>query len=107
MKMRIKSIPIAQAAPGMKAARSVRNPSGQVLIQEGVELTEALLHNMARRHISRISVHVEDARSEEELAQERARTEARLDALFRNADKNSTLDFLRRTILKYRLGKLA
>ncbi len=104
--MRIKSIPIAQVEHGMKAARVLRNPSGQILIQEGVELTESLLHSLERRNITRVYVQVEELRSDEELAAERASMEARLKVLFRNVAHGSTLELLYQTILEHRLRKL-
>ncbi|MDX8378481.1 MAG: hypothetical protein R8K48_00280 [Gallionella sp.] len=81
MKVRINSISIAHAKPGMTAGKSVFNQLGQVLIQEGVKLNTALLLSLARRHIAHIPVLVEDPRTEAELSAEREKVAARLNTL--------------------------
>lgn len=106
MKMRMKSVPLAIAKPGMKVGKSVLNPLGQVLLQEGIELSESLLRNLAKRYISHIFVYIPDLRSEDELAAERVKAVDRLNVLFRNTAKASSLELLYQAVLAYRLEKL-
>ncbi len=106
MKMRLKSVPLAFAKAGMKVGKSVLNPQGQVLLQEGTELTESLLRNLAKRYVSHISVHMPELRSEDELASERVKAVDRLNILFRNTGKATSLELLYQMILAYRLEKL-
>lgn len=106
MKVRINSIPLSHAKPGMTAGKSVFNQLGQVLIQEGVALSGALLLSLERRNISHIHVLFEDPRTEKELSAEREKVVARLNILFRHVGNDSSLELLRLTVLDYRLRKL-
>ena len=106
MRMRLKSIPLALAKPGMKVGKPVLNPQGQALIHEGVVLTESSLLSLLKRQIQFIYVLIEELRSEDELAVERVKTVDRLNVLFRGADRAPSLESLHQSILAYRLEKL-
>jgi hypothetical protein len=107
MKLRLRNIPLGQAEPGMQLAAAVCNQRGEVLLQAGCELSESALASLRRRGVGHIAVQVEDTRSEEELATERARVLDRLNLLFRNAGQDQHLASLYHLVLEYRLEALS
>lgn len=106
-KIRIKSIPITLAKPGMVVAREVRNPEGQVSLQAGTVLSELSLYGLLRRNAHHVCVFQEDERSEEELQAERARVTERINYLFRHVPQDGTMGALRQMIMAYRLDMLS
>jgi len=107
MKTYGRNIPLELAEPGMKLASNICNQQGQVLVETGVELSEALLRALLKRGIGHVTVLYEDKRSEDELAAERAKVLDRLNTLFRNAGQDEMLDSLYQQVLEYRLEILA
>ncbi len=107
MKLRLKKIPIAHAVAGMLVAVPVISPRGDVLVQAGCELTDFVISGLRKRGIDRISIHIEDGRSEEELVIERDKVRDRMHVLFRNAGANEQLASLYQLMLEFRLGSLS
>ncbi|MDZ4201049.1 MAG: hypothetical protein U1C96_02770 [Gallionella sp.] len=106
-RMRIKSLPIGLAEPGMVVAREVRNADGQVLLQTGTTLSESSMSALLRRNVGHISIFQEDTRSAEELQAERARVVERINHLFGNVPQDGTMGMLRQAILEYRMEALS
>lgn len=107
MKLRLKRVMLDCAEPGMQLAAAVCNRRGDVLLQPGCVLSEADLSGLRKRGIGHVVVQAEDARSEDELADERARVMDRLSLLFRNAGGDEQLASLHRLVLEYRLEPLS
>lgn len=107
MKLRLKKIPLDLAEPGMQLAAAVCNQRGDVLLQAGSVLSESGLSGLRKRGIGYVAVQMEDARSEEELAAERAKALDRLNLLFRNAGQDQHLGALYHLVLEYRLAQLS
>lgn len=107
MKLRSKRIALDRAGAGMRLAAALCNQRGEVLMQAGCELTESALASLRKRRIGHLVVQMEDARSEEELAAERAGVLDRLSLLFRNAGQDEQLASLHRLVLEYRLESLS
>ena len=106
-KLRIRSIPLSLAEPGMLVARELRNDDGQVLVQGETILSESLIAALLRRNVGHVSVFQEDERSDEELQAERIKVTERLAQLFHNVPQDGVMGTLHRVVLEYRLEKLS
>ncbi len=100
------SLPLDQAAAGMRLAMDLRDASGAILLAAGSELSDALLTALRRRGIERVVVIDESALGS---ADREARSEAirtRLAHLFRRAGGSEADRLLFEALLDYRLEQL-
>lgn len=96
--------PLAAALPGMVLAEVLRDPRGNVLLAEGVVLTESMLASLARHGVATLPILCAAAPA---APPDPALVQARLDRLFRSgrpdAPDNAASAALRRHVEAYRL----
>ena len=102
MPMKIRSLELSQAVPGMILAAPLCDAAGSHLLAEGAELTETMLASLTRRGVTVLQIAEEERLSAEELTARRAEVSARLDFLFRGGGDPLRAD-LHPTVLDYRL----
>ncbi len=99
-------IPLAAALPGMVLSDVLRDAKGNVLLAEGVVLTETMLASLARHGIATLPI-VQAGAAPAPL--DPAAVQARLDHLFRRQDAGDDSDWasaaLRRYVEDYRLRR--
>lgn len=101
-------MPLAEVRPGMILSDVVRDERGNVLLSQGVVLTDTLLASLARHGIAALAIHLpeQDAAAP---AIDAAAVQARLDHLFRDNVRDDHNDWatgiLRRYVEDYRLQK--
>lgn len=105
MPVKIRSLELSQATPGMILAAPLCDAAGSSLLAEGTELTATLLASLARRGVTLVRIAEEERLSAEELAVRRAAVSARLEFLFRGGDDPLRMA-LYKTVLDYRLESL-
>ena len=114
MHIRHIQIVLANATPGMTLSDPVLDTKGNILLPDGVVLTEAMLQSLKRHQIDSIAVALE-ALSQVDADAERDRQIARVERLFRPPGASSAADtaavpmpsatdLLHRYILNFRLG---
>lgn len=99
----IVSLPLGEVTAGMQVAEAVLDAGGHVLVPAAAEVSESMLHGLARREIAEIRVVrevVEDAAASEAR---RARLARQLDQLFRKAGDGAETRLLYQAILDYRM----
>jgi len=105
MTLKIKSVELSQAVPGMILAAPVRDAAGGELLAEGAELTAAMLASLARRGVMLLRIAEEEHLTQEELAARRAEVAERLNFLFRGGIDPLRAE-LHKIVLDYRLEGL-
>ncbi|HYD80820.1 MAG TPA: hypothetical protein VEC06_13510 [Paucimonas sp.] len=100
-----KLVPLDQATPGMVLADDLTDAQGNILVAEGVTLSEAMLNSLRRHRIESLSI-VCGTLTTEELAAKRLRDEGRLAKLFRKPtnDVEDATGILMQYVRYYRLG---
>jgi hypothetical protein len=100
-------IPLADARPGMVLADVVRDERGNILLSQGMVLTETLLAALARHAILTLAILAAEQDGPPPVDAEAV--QARLDQLFRNNERDDHCDWatgiLRRYIEDYRLER--
>jgi len=100
-------VPLAEARPGMVLADVVRDERGNILLSQGMVLTESLLAGLARHDIGTLAILA--AVQETTPPVDADAVQARLDHLFRNNERDDHQDWatgiLRRYIEDYRLQR--
>jgi hypothetical protein len=108
MNAQFASMPLAEVLPGMILADVVRDERGNVLLSQGVVLTDTLLASLARHGIAALAIHLPDQEGGVPAIDDGA-VQARLDHLFRNHERDDPDDWatgtLRRYVEHYRLQK--
>jgi hypothetical protein len=98
-------IPLADARSGMVLADVVRDERGNILLSQGMVLTDALLAALARHDIDAVAILA--AEQDRQAPVDAEAVQARLDHLFRNNERDDHQDWatgiLRRYIEDYRL----
>lgn len=105
MPMKIRSVDLSHATPGMILAAPVCDASGATLLAEGAELTASMLAALERREIIQLQIAEEELLTAEESAARRTAVYERLDFLFRGSD-NPLKNTLHKILLDYRLEDL-
>jgi hypothetical protein len=98
-------IDLDEADAGMVLCTEVLDHQGSVLLPKGAILSDALITSLRRRGIDTLHV-VNDAISEQELAEERERVLLRLASLFRNGHPEPASAFLKQQVTDYHLKKI-
>lgn len=106
MAVKVRSIPLENALPGMVLAAPVCDSAGNDLLAEGTELTAALLASLLRRDVARLQVVEEKPLDEAERNLRRAAVTERLAFLFRHGNDDALMSALHKTVLEYRLESL-
>jgi hypothetical protein len=101
---RYQEIDLDDAVAGMVLCTEVLDQQGSVLLPKGALLTDSLLTSLRRRGIDSVHV-VDDAVSEEQLAEERERVRQRLARLFRSGHTERASGLLLQQLTEYRLDK--
>jgi hypothetical protein len=100
----IQPTPLADALPGMVLAEVLRDPRGNVLLAEGVVLTESMLASLARHGVAILPILCAAAPA---APPDSVLVQARLDRLFRSgrpdAPASAASAALRRHVESYRL----
>ncbi len=100
-------LPVNSLRPGMRLAEAIRDRLGNIMLVEGVELTEAHLSALAQRGIgSAMIVPERIPPSDQENAAMRASVEARLRTIFRSSLDHTGNHDLFDILLAYRLDHL-
>ncbi len=105
-----KVLPLDEISVGMSLAEPVVGAQGEVVLSQGVALTQALLHALRRRGVASLSVLVPDAdtcsgpnaAADMDVKARLVRVE-RLGRLFRNDDGQSGTTRLRALVTQYRM----
>jgi len=97
------SVPLAEVSIGMVVAEAVTDAAGHLLVPAGAEISESMLHGLARREIAEIRI--VRAVEEDAAAREarRARVVQQLDRLFRKAGDGAETRQLYHAMLDYRM----
>jgi hypothetical protein len=102
-----KLIPLGDARPGMVLADVVLDERGNILLSQGMVLTEALLAALDRHSIATVSILAAEQDRPPPIDAEAV--QARLDHLFRNNERDDHQDWatgiLRRYVEDYRLQR--
>ena len=101
---RYKHIAIDDASAGMVLADEVCDRQGNVLLARGATLSEGLLAALRRRGVEGVRIE-DDSVSDEQLATERERVEARLAHLFRKQHGGKADALLRQQITAWRMER--
>lgn len=101
-----RSLPLGQAAAGMRLAMDLRDGSGATLLAAGSELSGALLNALGRRGIERVVVIDESAMAGEDREARSEAIRTRLAHLFRRAGGSEADRLLFEALLDYRLEQL-
>jgi hypothetical protein len=101
-------MPLAEVRPGMILSDVVLDARGNVLLSQGVALTDTLLASLARHGIDTLAIHLPD-HGEAPPAIDDEAVQARLDHLFRDNRRDDHNDWatgiLRRYVEDYRLQR--
>lgn len=99
-------LPLAEIVPGMVLADVLRDAKGNILLAEGVVLTETVLASLARHGIATLPIEQPDAAPP---PPDPVAVQARLDRLFRTQDPADESDWasaaLRHYLEDYRLRR--
>jgi hypothetical protein len=108
MSAAIRLTPLHNAHPGMVLSDVLLDANGNVLLAQGVVLTEAMLASLARHGIESLPIFRADA-CQAAPAFDAQAVQARLDRLFRANDREDHADWatgiLRRYVEDYRLQR--
>jgi hypothetical protein len=102
---RYETIELDDAVAGMILCLDVLDHQGGVLLPKGAPLTDALLTSLRRRGIDTVQV-LNQGVTEQQLAQERERIQARLAHLFRKCADQPIAAVVLRQLTDYRLQEL-
>jgi hypothetical protein len=98
--------PLAESRPGMVLSDVVRDDKGNVLLAQGISLTESMLASLARHGIDMLPIL---QAAPEPPPVDPVAIQARIDHLFRNQDREDLGDWatgvLRRYVEDYRLRR--
>jgi hypothetical protein len=108
MSAAIQLTPLRDAQPGMVLSDVLLDAKGNVLLAQGVSLTEAMLASLVRHGVESLPIfHTQSGHSEP--AFDPAAVQARLDRLFRANERDDHADWatgiLRRYVEDYRLQR--
>jgi hypothetical protein len=101
-------LPLDEVSAGMSLAESVLSEQGDVVLSQGVALTESLIQALRRRGVQNLLVTGADVASCNgalPAADSKAHL-ARLDRLFRQAAGQSGAEHLRALLTRYRTGAM-
>jgi hypothetical protein len=105
MKAAYQLTPLGQALPGMVLGDVLRDEKGNVLLAQGVVLTEAMLASLARHGVELLPVLGASPAAPPPI--DPVRVQERLDHIFRKHDRDNLNDWaggiLRRYVEDYRL----
>lgn len=92
-------LPLAEARPGMVLSDVVRDERGNVLLSEGVVLTDTLLASLARHRIAALAI----LATAPDLGPpiDADAVQARLDHLFRNNERDDHTDWATGILRRY------
>jgi hypothetical protein len=100
-------IPLADAHPGMALGEVLRDDKGNVLLAQGVVLTENMIASLARHGVEVLPIVA--ARAEPAPAIDPAQVQDRLDRVFRRHERDNHADWatgiLRRYVEDFRLQR--
>jgi hypothetical protein len=100
--------PLAAVSPGMVLGDVLRDGKGNVLLAQGVVLTDNMLASLARHGVELLPI-LGAARAEPALAIDPAQVQERLDRVFRKHERGNHGDWatglLRQYMEDYRLGR--
>lgn len=98
--------PLAEAQPGMVLGEVLRDEKGNMLLAQGVVLSEGMLASLARHGVDMLPIL---ASGRPAAAIDPARVQARLDRVFRKHERDNHDDWaggiLRRYVEDFRLGR--
>ena len=103
-----KQLPLDDARPGMVLSDDVLDMRGNVLLPQGVALTEVMLDSLRRKDIATLPVLFGEV-SVAELVADQAHYQARIDKLFRKhvGSEDSATASLLHYVRAFRLGETA
>jgi len=99
----VETLPLSEAAIGMRLAVAVLDEAGHVLVPAGAELSEGMLQGLQRREIAEVSVEREVEEDPATQAAYRAKLTAQLDHVFRKAGDGDETRALYQAVLDYRM----
>lgn len=106
MRMEKKLTEIDAVLPGAVLAEDVVDGAGSVLLPGGSILSDTSLAGLHRRGIAQLCLSVPVSLDEAEMAAAVARTESRLDHLFRDAGESEAASDMKLRLLSYRRSRL-
>lgn len=99
----VETLPLNEAAAGMRLAAAVLDEAGHVLVPAGAELSESMLQGLQRRDVVEVVVEREVEEDPAAQAAYRAKLTAQLDHLFRKAGDADETRALYQAVLDYRM----
>lgn len=99
----VETLPLSEAAAGMRLAAAVLDEAGHVLVPAGAELSEGMLQGLQRRDVVEVAVEREVEEDPAAQAAYRAKLTAQLDHLFRKAGDADETRTLYQAVLDYRM----
>ncbi|MDP3539679.1 MAG: hypothetical protein Q8S26_13355 [Azonexus sp.] len=97
------TIAIGDAQPGMRVADAIVDDNGRVLVPAGCDLTDSILHGLARREIAEFKIERDVEEDPVDREARLLRSTGQLDELFRKAGEGSETRQLYQAILGFRL----
>jgi hypothetical protein len=98
--------PLAEARPGMVLGEVLRDEKGNVLLAQGVVLSEGMLASLARHGVDMLPIL---AAGRPQATIDPAQVQARLDRVFRQHERDNNDDWasgiLRQYVEDFRLGR--
>lgn len=107
MKTRLRCLPPKLIPPDSRLALPITSANGVVLLAAGALLDEGQLQNLIRRGVEAATIEQDDPRTPEDIAAEIAAAEARVQAIFAEADDDLDTRKLKQAVLAYRRASLA
>lgn len=106
MAVPFKQVPLAEAQPGMALSDDLLDANGNILLKQGMMLTESTLKSLRRHGIEMLAVVCTDADRNDPAASP-AHQEQRLAILFRKPGKDDedATGILHQYVRQYRLGE--
>jgi hypothetical protein len=106
MPKRHKQVALQEATPGMVLSHDLLDTYGNILLVQGLVLTESTLASLRRHRIEMLPIECDDISPADEEA-ERARHEARLTKLFRKSsnDADDATGLLEQYVRYFRMGE--
>lgn len=99
-----KQLALADVEPGMVLSDDLLDSQGHTLLPKGATLTEQTITSLQRHHVDSLRI-VAGELTEEEMKQQRAHFQMRIERLFRRLDHSQANGLLYDYISNFRLGE--
>jgi hypothetical protein len=104
-----RTISLSEAKAGMKVVKPVLDLTGNMLLREGTELTDAWIERLKARRVSQIVVEESDSRtplSEEDKQRLRAEVDAGVDHMFEKVKEHPIMQQIQESARQHLKAKI-